>query len=160
MSVLAKRKDVQAAIQDLRRRTLVHMPEALERLICLSSTRDYNSGLYRHEGLALRFSEEASCEALADCHRDAFRELVASSLQELVHQLKRYADRSQASIGDFIAAWRELEPYRVAIPAGTDPLSSELLFSNLKIALAILDARQMTERAGKPSASPRPLLVR
>jgi hypothetical protein len=160
MSIPAKRKDVLAATQDLRRRTLAHMPQALERLIYLSSTRDYNSGMYRHEGLALRFSEEASCEALADCHREAFHELVAASLPDLVHQLKRYVDDSRASLSEFIGAWRELEPYRVAIPAGADSLSSELLFSNLKIALAILETRLMTPRVGKPSASPRPSLVR
>jgi hypothetical protein len=156
----AKRKDVLAAAQDLRRRTLSQMPQALERLIYLSSTRDCNTGFYRHEGLALRFSEEAACEALAGCHREAFGELVASSLQELVHQLQRYAERSQASVSDFIATWKELEPYRVAIPAGTDSLSSELLFSNLKIALAILETRQAAAWAGKPGASPRPSLVR
>jgi hypothetical protein len=156
----AKRNDVLAATLDLRRRTLAHMPQALERLIYLSSTRDYNSGMYRHEGLALRFSEEASCEALADCHREAFHELAAASLQDLVHQLKRYADNSRASLSEFIGAWRELQPYRVAIPAGADSLSSELLFSNLKIALAILETRLMAPWVGKPSASPRPSLVR
>ncbi len=160
MNIPAKGKDVQAAIQDLRRRTLAQMPVALERLIYLSSTRDYNTGYYHHDGLALRFSEEAACEALADCHREAFRELMAASLQELVHQLKRYAERSHASMSDFIAAWRDLEPYRVAIPAGTDSLASELLFSNLKIALAILETRLMTPWPAKPSASPRPSLVR
>ena len=160
MSNPAKRKDVMAATQDLRRRTLAHIPQPLERLIYLSSTRDYNTGLYRHEGLALRFSEEASCEALADCHRDAFNELVAASLQDLVHQLKRYADNSKASLSEFIGAWRELQPYRVAIPAGADSLSSELLFSNLKIALAILETRLMAPWVGKPGASPRPSLVR
>lgn len=160
MDVPAKGKDVLAAAQDLRRRTLAQMPQALERLIYLSSMRDYNTGLYRHEGLALRFSEEAACEALADCHREAFRELVACTLQELVHQLKRYADSSHASMSDFIAAWRDLEPYRVAIPAGTDSLASELLFSNLKIALAILETRLMAPWTGKPNASPRPSLVR
>ncbi|MFY9804130.1 MAG: hypothetical protein WA211_10165 [Candidatus Acidiferrales bacterium] len=160
MNAPAKRKDVLAAAQDLRWRSLSQMPQALERLIYLSSTRDYNTGFYRHEGLAVRFSEEAACEALADCHREAFRDLVGCSLEELVHQLQRYAERSQASVSDFIAAWKELEPYRVAIPAGTDSLSSELLFSNLKIALAILETRQMTSWAARPGASPRPSLVR
>jgi hypothetical protein len=160
MNIPAKGKDVQSAIQDLRRRTLAQMPVALERLIYLSSTRDYNTGYYHHDGLALRFSEEAACEALADCHREAFRELIAASLQELVHQLKRYAERSHASMSDFIAAWRDLEPYRVAIPAGTDSLASELLFSNLKIALSILETRLMSPWPAKPSASPRPSLVR
>src|SRR5260370_9949772 len=149
-----------AARQDLRRRTLAHIPQPLERLISLSSTRDYNTGLYRHEGLTLRFSEEACWEALADCHREAFNELVAASLQDLVHQLKRYADNSKASLSEFIGAWRELAPYRVAIPVGADSLSSELLFSNLKIALSILETLLMSPWVCKPSASPRSALVR
>src|SRR6202041_3375154 len=160
MNTPAKHTDVLAAADDLRRRTLADMTQALGRLIYLASTRDYNAGLYYHQGLALRFSEEASCEALADCHRDAFNELVAASLQDLVHQLKRYADNSKASLSEFIGAWRELEPYRVAIPAGADSLSSELLFSNLKIALSILETRLMAPWVGKPSASPRPSFVR
>jgi rhamnogalacturonyl hydrolase YesR len=51
--------DVLAAADDLRRRTLVELTRPLERLIYLASTRDYNTGLYYHQGLAARFSEEA-----------------------------------------------------------------------------------------------------
>ncbi len=153
-----KTKDVLAAEQDLRLRTLAHMPQRLERLLYLASTRDYNTGLYRHDGLSVRFSEEAACEALADCHREAFKELLDCPLEELVQQLERYAGGTR-SRSDFIAAWRDLEPYRVAIPSGTDSLSSELLFSNLKVALAILENRPKDPAAPKPAASPRPSLV-
>ena len=69
-------------------------------MIYLASTRDYNTGLYYHQGLALRFSEEAACEALADCHREAFEELVAASLEELVYELEAYLKSTR------VAAWR------------------------------------------------------
>ena len=88
MNAPAKHTDVLAAADDLRRRTLADMTQPLERLIYLASTRDYNTGLYYHHGLAVRFSEEAACEALADCHREAFEELVAASLEELVYELE------------------------------------------------------------------------
>jgi hypothetical protein len=152
-----KHMDVLAAADDLHRRTLADMPQPLSRLIYLASTRDYNTGLYYHHGLALRFSEEAACEALADCHREAFEELVAASLEELVYELESYLKSTRVAAGDFIVAWKGLEPYRVAVPVGIDSLSSELVFSNLKVALAILEERLMARP--KPGASLRPLPV-
>jgi hypothetical protein len=136
-----KSNDVIAAADDLRRRTLAHMPLALERMIYLASTRDYNSGLYYHQGLASRFSDAAACEGLADCHREAFRELLSSSLEELVRQLRAYADSTGAMASNFVTAWKDLEPYRVAVPVGTDPLAADFMFSNLKLALALFEAR-------------------
>lgn len=157
MNVPAKHTDVQAAVDDLRRRTLASMVQPLKRMIYLASTRDYNTGLYYHHGLALRFSEEAACEALADCHREAFEELVDASLEELVYELEAYLKSTRVAAGDFIVAWKGLEPYRVAVPVGIDSLSSELVFSNLKVALAILEERLMVRP--KPGASLRPLPV-
>jgi hypothetical protein len=153
MSAPAKRIDVLAAADDLRRRTLVEMTQPLERLIYLASTRDYNTGLYYHQGLAARFSEEAACEALAGCHREAFEELVDASLEDLVHELEAYLQSTRVAASDFIVAWKGLEPYRVAVPVGIDSLSSELVFSNLKVALSILEARLLVR--SKPAASPR-----
>ena len=105
--------------------------------------RDYNTGLYHHDGLAARFSPEAACEAIADCHRDAFEELLSSPLSGLVEQLGAYMSSTGASPLDFIQAWQGLQPYRVAVPSGTDSLSAEFLFSNLKIALAILEHQKI-----------------
>lgn len=157
MNVPAKHTDVLAAADDLRRRTLASMAQPLERMIYLASTRDYNTGLYYHHGLALRFSEEAACEALADCHREAFEELVDASLEDLVYELEAYLKSTRVAASDFIVAWKGLEPYRVAVPVGIDSLSSELVFSNLKVALAILEQRLMARP--KPGASLRPLPV-
>jgi hypothetical protein len=157
MNASAKHTDVLAAADDLRRRTLADMRQPLGRLIYLASTRDYNTGLYYHHGLALRFSEEAACEALADCHREAFEELVAASLEELVYELEAYLKSTRAAAGDFIVAWKGLEPYRVAVPVGIDSLSSELVFSNLKVALVILEQRLMARPKPVASLLPSPV---
>ena len=141
VNFVPKRRDVIAAADDLRRHTLANLPLPLERMIYLASTRDYNSGLYYHQGLALRYSDEAACEGLADCHRESFRELLSASLESLVQQLQSYAESTGALTSNFITAWRELEPYRVAVPVGTDPLASDFLFSNLRVALAIFESR-------------------
>ena len=152
----ARRIEVLKAADDMRHRTLSRIGRPLDRLIYLASLRDYNSGLYYHEGLASRFSQDAACEALADCHREVFRELFAASLEELVAQLEAYLASTHAARGDFIAAWRGLEPYRVAVPVETDPVSAEFFFSNLKVALAILQTRPHDRWAGPPGASLQP----
>jgi hypothetical protein len=141
LNLPVKRTDVLAAADDLRRRTLAHLPLALERMIYLASTRDYNNGLYYHQGLASKYSEVAACEGLADCHRESFDDLFAASLEELVRQLQAYAETTGATAANFVAAWQELEPYRVAVPIGTDSLAADFVFSNLKLALAIFEAR-------------------
>ena len=148
-----KRTDVLEAADDLRRRTLAPIARPLDRLIYLASTRDYNTGFYYHDGLATRFPQEVVCEALADCHREAFHELVGASLESLVGQMDGYIASTQTNLSDFVTAWSKLEPYRVAVPVDTDALTADFLFSNFKIALAILEARLHKHRRARPDAS-------
>jgi len=147
-----RRSDVQAAERDLQLRTLCEIHSPLARLIYLAGLRDYNTGLYHHEGLASRYSEDAACEALADCHRLAFRELLSASLEEIVGHLESYMGSTATAPADFFAAWNTLRPYQVAVPAQTDSLSAEFLFSNLKVALAILESRYQGHTASAPAA--------
>lgn len=141
VNLSSNQNDAIAAADDLRRRTLAQLPLALERLIYLASTRDYNTGLYHHQGLAQRYSDAAACEGLANCHRESFQELLSASLEELVRQLHAYAGSIGALSSNFVTAWKALEPYRVAVPVGTDPLAAEFVFSNLKVALTIFEHR-------------------
>jgi hypothetical protein len=133
--------DVQRASDDLRRRTLGGIPRILDRFIYLASTRDYNTGLYYHDGLASQFPADVVCEALANCHREVFHQLIAAPVEDLVSQMEGYMASSQSRPQDFVAVWKGLEPYRVAVPIETDPFSAEFLFSNFKVALAIVEER-------------------
>jgi hypothetical protein len=151
---LATRMDVEDAAQDLRHRTLADIPRSLDRMIYLASMRDYNTGLYYHDGLASRFTQEVACEALADCHREAYRQLVGCSLENLVCQMEAYMGSTHTSPTEFLATWKKLEPYRVAVPVEVDPLSAQFLFSSFKIALAVLEARLQPPPRGS-SALPR-----
>ncbi|MGH9724891.1 MAG: hypothetical protein ACRD41_07485 [Candidatus Acidiferrales bacterium] len=147
-----ERKEVHAAAADLRRRTLSHMPRALDRLIYLASMRDYNSGAYHHAGLAAHFSEGAASEAIAGCHREAFRELLSTSLEELVAQLSAFAASSGVPAEDFLETWKTIEPFRVAVPADTDSLTAEFLCSNLRISLAIFESRLVAPSVSESGA--------
>lgn len=142
-----KRLDVQRAADDLRRRTLAGFSQPLAKFIYLASMRDYNTGLYYHDGLADQFSPEVACEALADCHKEAFRQLVVSSLESLVSQVEGYIASSQSPAGEFIGAWKGLAPYRIAVPVASDPFAAEFLFSNLRVALAIVEERLAQSRS-------------
>ncbi|HXX45998.1 MAG TPA: hypothetical protein VEJ38_14810 [Candidatus Acidoferrales bacterium] len=148
MNTATRRVDVEHAAEDLRHRTLSEIPRSLDRLIYLASMRDYNTGLYYHDGLASRFTQEVACQALADCHREAFNQLVSCSLRELVGQMEEYIRSTHTSPRNFVTAWRKLEPYRVAVPVETDPVVAHFLFSSFKIALAVLEARLRSAQSG------------
>jgi hypothetical protein len=132
----------QVAYDDLLNRSLSKISCDLARLIYLASTRDYNSGTYHHDGLAVRFSPEVACKALETAHRRVFRQLAAYSLEELVLQLQIYLDCSHESPAEVLRTWQKLEPYRVAIPVEVNPAVARLFLSNVRLALAIWRHRQ------------------
>jgi hypothetical protein len=129
---------VEAAVRDLEGRTLAHLQGELTRLVYLSSTRDYNTGEYQHEGLAQRFGAQAAQLALAQCHETAFQDLLYTSLSNLVAQLATYIDSTGADREKVLSSWRQLQAYRVLIPGKCDDLSADLFITNIKIALEAL----------------------
>jgi hypothetical protein len=155
MPELLKRMDVEAAVADLRKRTLGRLPGDMARLLYLASTRDYNSGDYFHDGLAARFTQQVACSALKACHSEVFKRLAFLSLESLAEELECYLRSSGLYPEDFLAAWSKIEPYRVAVPLDCDPLSARLFCSNVRIALAVLASRLKDGRADRQYASPR-----
>ena len=151
------------AYEDFSSRTLAKIPTAIERLICIASTRDYNSGVYHHDGLASRFSASATAKALQFAHIEAFHAVSAMPLRELSDEIRQYMKSSREEPAAFLNAWQKLEPYRVAIPMEVDPTIAELFVSNVKIALAILRLHllRQTDRPSDalqlPSLGPRSL---
>lgn len=138
--------DVEAACEDLRNRTLARIAVEFGRLIFLASTRDYNTGRYYHDGLTFRFSQEVAEKALAETHQEVFLNLALGSLEHLVEQLQLYLHSAGPEPKDIIRTWENLEPYRVAIPLDSHPLTARLFLANVKIALAIVEARQQAAR--------------
>jgi hypothetical protein len=155
--------DVLSAYEDFSSRTLARIRTAIERLIYIASTRDYNSGLYHHDGLASRFSAGAAAKALQFAHIEAFRAVSAMPLRELSDEIQQYMKSSREEPSAFLNAWQKLEPYKVAIPMEVDPTIAELFVSNVKIALAILRLHllRQTDRPSDalqlPSLGPRSL---
>jgi hypothetical protein len=143
---------VDDAIQDIKNRTLAGISDDLSRLVCLASTRDYNTGRYHHEGLASHFSEEVAESALKACHRELFQRLTLFSLEDLVRELESYVASTAASPMEVVETWEKLQPYRVAIPLECDLFSAEVFFSNIRSALAILRCRRARDLQGLQSS--------
>jgi hypothetical protein len=127
-----------AVARDLEQRTLAALPCALSRLVYLASTRDYNTGQYRHDGLAHAFTVEGSQEALARCHDAVFRGLTLESLADVVQDFRTYLRATQEDQGKILEAWDRLEAYRVLVPAMCGEIERELFISNVKIALEVV----------------------
>ena len=142
MDVPDERVTVKEAYDDLLRRSLSQIRGDLARLIYLASTRDYNTGKYRHDGLAARFQAEIAGQALAQAHREIFCRLAACSLQELVGEVEIYVSSSRQNREEILEVWQKLEPYRVALPVDVNVAAAQLFVSNVKLALAILCLRQ------------------
>jgi hypothetical protein len=151
-----KHEDVEVARRDLADRTLAKIRGDLARLIYLASMRDYNTGEYHHEGLALRFTKSIAGRAIATCHRDVFRRLVLCSVKELVEQLELYADSNCSTRSELFRVWDKLQPYRIAVPLECNPLAARFFVSNIRAALAILESRQLRAHREALSALPGP----
>jgi hypothetical protein len=139
--------DARKAYDDLWQRTLGKIPGDLNRMIYLASTRDYNSGRYHHAGLEATFGYDAVKQALETAHQDIFWKLTRSSLEQLVGELAVYIRSSGESPEELLRTWRTLEPYRVAIPLEVDAMAAQLLLSNLKLGLEVLQKRRSQEAA-------------
>lgn len=151
MSVPNNANILQAAYDDLTRRSLSKISGDLARVIYLASTRDYNTGTYHHEGLAVRFRPDVAAKALETAHREIFYRIAACSLQELVREMQAYLSSSRQAPQHILHIWQKLEPYRLALPMDTNAAVARLFVANLRVALAILQ-RQAQGPAGPSSA--------
>jgi hypothetical protein len=144
-STQTSESQLEAAVRDLETRTLANLRGELTRLVYLSSTRDYNTGEYQHDGLAHQFGAPAAQRALAQCHQAAFHDLLYSSLPALVAQLATYVESTGAEREKVLQSWRQLQAFRVLVPGTCDDLSADFFVSNIRIALEVL---------GLPAAQP------
>lgn len=136
---------LESAIDDLNDRSLECIETRFAKLVYLASTRDYNTGHYHHEGLARSFGETVAENALAETHRRVFDTLALLPIANLVEELEKYIRSTRVPYEEVLDAWYNLEPYRVIVPAGYEPLLVETFVSDVRVALAILVTRQQRQ---------------
>ncbi len=140
METLERFRQNQRLIEDFTRQTLAELPGDLARLLYVASLRDLGSGRYHHLGLELHYSEEAVQQALAFCHEQLFYRILEMPLEQLDLELRRCLGNLEGEFWEIASRWRELEPFRVAIPAGMPDYLRELFTSNLRVLLRALEA--------------------
>lgn len=117
------------------------LPNDISRLIYIATLRDNNTGGYFHPDLARRFTlADANC-AMSVCHQEIFERLVSLDLEDLTDQLDVYFGSIRAPRARSVENWRRLRAYRATIPISADPISAEILFMKIDVALAVLEAR-------------------
>lgn len=152
---MSRQGDLEAAVSELKITTLAGIRGQLARLIYCASTRDYNTGEYFHDGLAAKYSPQVAAHALMVCHQEVFRNLSYLSLESLVEEVENYVSSTRESSTAVLSAWKQIEPYRIIVPTRCESLASELFVSNVKVALAVLQARQPAVHGGQRSSSQR-----
>jgi hypothetical protein len=157
MAAQVKRLDVEAAKEDLKKRTLEPLAYDFARLVYLSSLRDFSTGEYHHDGLAQIFSEETAQAALMAAHQEAFYNLAFAPLNEFTEQIERFIRCTPKDYEKLLEAWETLEAYRVTVPSNCDPLTSALFRSNVKLAITFLKSRRSLPEEKPQPASPLPL---
>lgn len=125
-------------VRDALRRVL---PNDISRLIYVATLRDNNTGGYFHPDLARRFTLADADRAMLVCHQEVYERLVSLDLEDLTDQLDTYFGSVRAPKARSIENWRRLPAYRATIPVHADPISAEILFMKIDVALAILEAR-------------------
>jgi len=142
MDSSATNVDIVPALTDLETRTLSRLPGEFSRLVYLASSRDCNSGRYVHEGLSYHFGETAASKAMALCHERVFEELVYCPLEQIVQKLHAYIASTCERPENVLKSWSHLQSYRITIPSDCDELAAQMFWSNVKMALMILEECQ------------------
>lgn len=130
-----------AVTRDVMRALCVSLPNDLSRLIFLATLRDNNSGHYHHPEVARQFSAEVADRAMLACHHQIYERVVALPLEDLTDQLDGYMATVRAPKERLVESWTKLRAYRATIPMDTGPISAEIFFMKVGVAVAILGAR-------------------
>jgi hypothetical protein len=160
MTSLPSSEAFDAALQDLRTRTLGSLQGDFARLVYLASTRNYNTGRYEHDGLTFRYSMPVAERVLVTAHREVFLRLALRSLEALTDEVQQYVLFESDSPEELLKVWTDLEAYRILVPSEDDPLIVKIFRANLSAALAIVarswkgDRRDLAQQFGSRLPSP------
>src|SRR5437868_13460202 len=110
------------AVEDLWKHTLSRIPSIYGRLYYLASTRDSNTGAYRHLGLAQSFGREQSVQALRTTHEEVRREWNDLPLPHKNDDLMSYLGSMDHPRGVIVTYWLQSRTHRSLPPSSAAPI--------------------------------------
>jgi hypothetical protein len=127
----------QSAAADLFRNTLSRIPTAFGRLAYLASLRDPDSGVYVHHGLKSIYGDKKSRQALAQRHREIFRDWLNLPLVEKTEDLRSYLNTLDDPAA-FLESWTPGLLSRSYFPEAVRKAEKTLFLDEFEILLEIL----------------------
>jgi hypothetical protein len=120
---------------------LKDLPNDMSRMIYIATMRDNNSGHYYYPELTRKFNIDMVDRAMLACHGQLFDRVVQLSLEDLTESLDVYMAGTHVPKARVVRSWKKLRAYRATIPINSDPISAEVFFMKVEVAVAILEAR-------------------
>lgn len=138
METLERFQQNERLIEDFTVRTLAAIPSDMGRLLYVTLLRDASTGRYRHDGLAILYSEPAVHEALRFCHEELFSRVLENSLERQEGDLRFCLAGMEGTSKEIASHWLELQFYRVLVPLGVPVYLQDLFSSNMRWLLQLL----------------------
>jgi len=129
----------QRARQDFADNTLAKLANPFARLAYLASLRDFARDEYAHWGMENLYGAEAANAALAQLHREVFREVSALPLGELAEQIREYLAQMEDGGQTLLRNWRTGLMGAWLLPPRSGFLEAENFRINVHAVLEVLD---------------------
>ena len=127
------------AKQDFADNTLASLAGPFARLAYLASLRDFARDEYAHWGMENIYGAEAANTALAQLHREVFREVSALPLGELAAQIQEYLAQLEDGGRTLLRNWRTGLMGAWLLPPRPGPLEAENFRINITAVLEVID---------------------
>jgi hypothetical protein len=137
------------AREDLWLHTLSQIPTLFGKLQYLASLRDPNTGTYEHHGLSLVFGEKEATKAMRQNHKRTFADWLALGLAEQESDLENYLVGLRSPLGEILASWELLEPWKLYVPLGVMASEKALYSADLRTICRILTQRYADDAPGR-----------
>lgn len=147
METLERYSQNQRIVDEFTARWLAGIPNDLGRLVYIALLRDVSTGRYSHSGLERTYSPAAIHHALVYCHEELFERFLEAPLETQERHLRQWFVTIDAPPSDIARRWLEAEFFRLLVPQESPAYLRDLLFSNLRIILALIASERPVAHA-------------